>query len=276
MLRVSQLHIYPIKSLGGIALDKAQVTDRGFQYDRRWMLVDYNNQFISQRDVHQMALLKPSLTDKGVKVTHSVKQSSYTIPFDAVKNEFAEVTIWDDTCTGQFVSNEADEWFTSMLEMPCRLVYMPDQTHRITDQRYTSEDSITSFSDAYPFLLIGQSSLDDLNSKLTEKLPMNRFRPNIVFTGGGPYEEDMMHTFTIADITFHGVKLCARCVMTTIDQENGTSGKEPLKTLARYRLKNKKIMFGQNLSHEGSGEITIGDELQVIKLNYEDRFLVTA
>jgi len=276
MLRVSQLYIYPIKSLGGIALDKATVTDRGFQHDRRWMLVDYNNQFISQREVHQMALLKPSLTDEGVKVTHFVKQSSYTIPFDAVKNEFAGVTIWDDTCTGQFVSDEADEWFTLMLEMPCRLVYMPDQTHRITDQRYTSEDSITSFSDAYPFLLIGQSSLDDLNSKLMETLPMNRFRPNIVFTGGEPYEEDMMHTFTIGDITFHGVKLCARCVMTTIDQENGESGKEPLKTLARYRLKNKKIMFGQNLSHEGSGEIRIGDELQVIKLNHEDRFVVSA
>jgi len=276
MLCVSQLYIYPIKSLGGIALDKATVTDRGFQHDRRWMLVDYNNRFISQREVHQMALLKPALTNQGFKVTHSVKQSSYTVPFDTAKNEFAEVSIWDDTCTGQFVNDEADEWFSSMLGIPCRLVYMPDETHRITDQRYTSENSITSFSDAYPFLLIGQSSLDDLNGKLTDTLPMNRFRPNIVFTGGDPYQEDMMHTFTIGDITFHGVKLCARCVITTIDQENGISGKEPLKTLARYRSKNKKIMFGQNLSHEGLGEIEIGDKLRIIKLNQEDRFLVSA
>jgi uncharacterized protein YcbX len=274
MLRVSQLYIYPIKSLGGIALNNAQVTDRGFQYDRRWMLVDHDNLFISQRQVHQMALLKPSLTDKGIKVTHSVNQSSYTIPFNQTKSEFAEVTIWDDTCTGQFVSDEADEWFSSILGISCRLVYMPDETHRITDQRYTSEDSITSFSDAYPFLLIGQSSLDDLNSKLAETLPINRFRPNIVFTGGEPYQEDTMHTFTIGDITFRGVKLCARCVMTTIDQENGTSGKEPLKTLARYRSKNKKIMFGQNLSHQGLGDIRVGDQLQVTKLNYEERFLV--
>jgi len=274
MLRVSQLYIYPIKSLGGIALNKAQVTDRGFQYDRRWMLVDHDNLFISQREVHQMAFLKPSLTDEGIKVTHSVKQSSYTIPFNQTKNEFAEVTIWDDTCTGQFVSDQADQWFSSMLGIPCRLVYMPDETRRITDQRYTSSDSITSFSDAYPFLLIGQSSLDDLNNKLAETLPMNRFRPNIVFTGGEPYQEDSMHTFTIGNITFHGVKLCARCVMTTIDQENGISGKEPLKTLARYRSKNKKIMFGQNLAHEGLGEIKIGDELKVTKLNYKERFLV--
>lgn len=274
MLRVSQLYIYPIKSLGGIALNKAKVTDRGFQYDRRWMLVDHNNLFITQREIHQMALLKPALTDKGIKVTHSVKQSSYTISFNSFKNEFAAVTIWDDTCTAGFVSDQADVWFSSMLEIPCRLVYMPDETRRITDQRYTGEDSITSFSDAYPFLLIGQSSLDDLNNKLTEALPMNRFRPNIVFTGGEPYEEDMMHTFVISDITFHGVKLCARCVMTTIDQENSATGKEPLKTLARYRSKDKKIMFGQNLSHEGLGEIKIGDELQVVKRNHEDRFLL--
>jgi len=274
MLQISQLYIYPIKSLGGIALNEAIITDRGFQYDRRWMLVDHNNLFISQREVHQMALMKLALTDNGVQVTHSVKQSSHTIPFHTAKNEFAAVTIWDDTCTGQFVSDAADEWFSTMLEIPCRLVYMPDNTHRITDQRYTSENSITSFSDAYPFLLIGQASLDDLNSRLAEPLPMNRFRPNIVFTGGEPYREDMMHTFTIGNITFYGVKLCARCVMTTINQDNGTTGKEPLKTLARYRFKNNKIMFGQNLAHKGLGEIRVGDELVVTKLNYEERFLI--
>jgi uncharacterized protein YcbX len=275
MLQVSQLYIYPVKSLGGIALDSAIVTDRGFQYDRRWMLVDHNNMFISQREVHQMALLKLTITDNGIQVNHSVKNEFYTIPFEPTKNEVAEVTIWDDTCAGQFVSDEADEWFSKMLEIQCRLVYMPDDSHRITDQRYTSEDSITSFSDAYPFLLIGQASLDDLNSRLNESLSMSRFRPNIVFIGGGPYEEDMMHTFTIGNITFHGVKLCARCVMTTIDQETATAGKEPLKTLARYRFKNNKIMFGQNLAHKGLGEIRIGDQLEVLKLNHEDRFIVT-
>jgi uncharacterized protein YcbX len=276
MLRVSQLYIYPVKSLGGIALDSAIVTDRGFQYDRRWMLVDHNNLFISQREIHQMALLKLKIIDNGILVNHTVKNEFYTIPFEPAKNEFAEVTIWDDTCTGQFVSDEADEWFSKMLEIQCRLVYMPDDSYRITDQRYTAEDSITSFSDAYPFLMIGQVSLDDLNSRLNESLPMSRFRPNIVFTGGKPYEEDMIHTFTIGNITFYGVKLCARCVMTTIDQETAIAGKEPLKTLARYRFKNNKIMFGQNLAHKGLGEIKVGEHLEVLKLNYEERFMMNA
>ena len=169
MLKVSQLYIYPVKSLGGITLDKAIVTDRGFQYDRRWMLVDYNNLFISQREINQMALMKLEVADDGIKVNYSSKNSSFTIPFKPLTNEFTDVTIWDDTCTGQFVSKEADDWFSNMLESPCRLVYMPDESERIADQKYAFDNTIVSFADGYPFLLIGQTSLDDLNTRLNGK-----------------------------------------------------------------------------------------------------------
>jgi uncharacterized protein YcbX len=274
MLQISHLYIYPIKSLGGIPVEKARVTDRGFEYDRRWMLVDPNNIFISQREVPEMALMKVQIADEGIRINFPPKNSSYTIPFQPVNNEFANVIIWDDTCVGQFVSNDTDDWFSAMLGIQCRLVYMPDETARITDQRYTPGHSITSFSDAYPFLIIGQASLDDLNSRLSEPLPMDRFRPNIVFTGGSPYKEDTMHTLVIGDITFHGVKLCARCTITTIDQATATKSKEPLRTLAGYRFRDNKILFGQNLVHEGLGEIAVGDTLNVLKLNYEDRFII--
>ena len=276
MLRVSELYIYPIKSMGGIALKNARVTDRGFEYDRRWMLVDENNLFISQRDVPVMALMHIEIKEQGLQVSYPPKNSSIIIAFAPQTKEFAEVTIWDDTCTGQFVSNEADRWFSKMLGISCRLVYMPDNSHRITDQRYTSEISITSFSDAYPFLIIGQATLDDLNNRLAEPLPMNRFRPNIVFTGGEPFAEDLMHTIMVGNLKFFGVKLCARCNIPTIDQATAVAAKEPLKTLARYRFKNNKIMFGQNLVHEGSGEIAVGDELRVLKLNNDERFLINA
>lgn len=261
--------------MAGIAVDRAVITDRGFEHDRRWMLVDTDNRFISQREIHAMALMQIDILEEGLKVAYRLKASSIIIPFEPQTNEFADVTIWEDTCVGQFVSHEADEWFSNMLGFACRLVYMPEQTHRITDPKYTPEGHVTSYADGYPFLLIGQASLDDLNSRLGESLPMNRFRPSIVFTGGEPFIEDLMHTFTIGDIQFHGVKLCARCVMTTINQETIEQGKEPLKTLARYRLKNNKIMFGQNLIHEGFGQITTGQELKVLKLNEEDRFLIT-
>ncbi|MDB5026058.1 MAG: hypothetical protein JWP78_3813 [Mucilaginibacter sp.] len=275
MLQIANLYIYPIKSLGGIALNKATVTDRGFRYDRRWMLVDHNNLFISQRRVHQMALMRLQITDQGIDVDYPVKNSAFSIPFQPLKNEFADVTIWDDTCTGQFVSNEADAWFSKMLEITCRLVYMPDATERIADRRYTWQNNLTSFSDAYPFLIIGQASLDDLNIRLNEPLPMNRFRPNIVFTGGAPFQEDTIHTLVIGNITFHGVKLCARCMITTIDQGTAGRNKEPLKTLAGYRLRDHKIFFGQNLVHEGLGEIAVGDVMEILKLNDQDRFIVT-
>jgi uncharacterized protein YcbX len=275
MLKISQLYIYPVKSLGGIAVDKARVTDRGFEYDRRWMLVDHNNRFISQREAQQMALISVEIHEQGLKVTYSPKNSSFIIPFVSQMNEFADVTIWDDTCVGQFVSDEVDKWFTDMLGIKCRLVYMPDETQRITDQLYAPGNNITSFSDAYPFLIIGEASLDDLNSRLEQPLPMNRFRPNIVFTGGEPFAEDLMHTILIGNIKFYGVKLCARCPIVTINQETASQGKEPLKTLARYRFKNNKVLFGQNLVHDGLGEISIGDKLELLKLNHEDRFIVT-
>jgi hypothetical protein len=262
--------------MGGIALKNARVTDRGFAYDRRWMLVDESNQFISQREVAEMALMDVAIEKGGLKVTYRPQNTSIVIPFEQETDEFAEVVIWEDTCIGQFVSGEADRWFSDMLSINCRMVYMPDNSHRATDQRYAPKNSITSFSDAYPFLIIGQASLDELNSRLAESLPMNRFRPNIVFTGGEPFAEDLMHTMTIGDLKFYGVKLCARCNIPTIDQATAISGKEPLKTLARYRFKNNKIMFGQNLVHEGMGEIAVGDELRVLKRNEDERFLIHA
>jgi uncharacterized protein YcbX len=163
------------------------------------------------------------------------------------------------------VDKKANEWFSDVLEKTCRLVYMPGTTKRKVDGRYALNNEITNFSDGYPFTTIGQSSLDDLNSRLEEKLRINRFRPNIVFTGGDAFEEDGWKHFTINDIDFYGVKLCARCVIPTINQDNIKQGKEPLKTLATYRQKNNNIYFGQNLLHHGEGALHIGDEINVIE-----------
>jgi uncharacterized protein YcbX len=277
MLQISELYIYPIKSLAGISVTEALVTPTGFEHDRRWMLVDENNLFISQREVPKMALMKVAIEHNSLKITY--KGANLSIPFDTPSPPLGgrgAVTIWDDTCIAEYVSKEADGWFSTMLGMNCRLVYLPDDTKRVVDQRYATEDAITSFADAYPFLIIGQASLDDLNSRLSEPLPMNRFRPNLVFTGGKPFEEDTMASFTIGNIKFYGVKLCARCAITTIDQSNAARGKEPLKTLATYRQKEKKTLFGQNLLHKGEGIVRVGDKIEVLKLNHEERFMVPA
>ncbi|WP_374950353.1 MOSC domain-containing protein [Mucilaginibacter sp.] len=274
MLQISELFIYPVKSLGGISMQSSALTSRGLQYDRRWMLVDSENRFLSQREHAQMALCKTALADDGVRISFSLDETSVLIPFQPQKTEIVQVTIWDDTCTGQLVSDEADAWFTQKLGIDCRLVYMADDSLRPTDPRYTQTGTITSFSDAYPLLLIGQASLDDLNARLDERLNMDRFRPNIVFTGGEPYAEDTMAQIIINEINLYGVKLCARCVMTTIDQLTGQKNKEPLKTLAGYRRKGTKILFGQNVVSTGFGTLSVGDEVSVLSLHTEERFTV--
>jgi uncharacterized protein YcbX len=259
MLTVSGLYIYPIKSLGGFSLPAATLTDRGFQYDRRWMLIDENNRFLSQREVSSMAFLNATVQEEHLLVTDKRTMDLIMIPYEPLTSETTMVSVWDDNCLAQRVSDEADAWFSQHLNIPCRLVYMPDSTQRTVDAEYAHNKEITSFSDGYPLLIIGQASLDDLNSRLASPLPMNRFRPNIVFTGGLPFQEDDMKQFNIGDIQFSGVKPCARCVITTIDQETGVKAKEPLKTLNTYRTKNQKTYFGQNLLFNGSGTISVGD-----------------
>ena len=259
MLRVSQLNIYPIKSLGGISLDLVRVTDRGLYLDRRWMLVDEGGTFMTQREFPKMALIRPALAADGLLLMSALHPDP--LPVSMHGHSHVRVRVWDDICEAQYVGTAADAWFSTALGVTCRLVYMPDSSRRTVDPNYVPEGGITSFADGYPFLLIGQASLDDLNGRLEQPLPMDRFRPNIVFTGGEPFEEDRLPPFSIGGIQFRAVKPCARCVLTTIDQRTAHKGKEPLRTLVEYRAFDKKILFGQNLMHEGFGELAVGDEL---------------
>ena len=260
------MFIYPIKSLGGISVETISVTDRGFRYDRRYMLVDEHNIFLTQREYPVMALLQTAIDGNDLLIYHKnsidLKLRLPLIPVH--EGDVTRVQVWDDICEAICISPLADEWFSERIGISCRLVYMPETSRRQVDNRYALEDEITSFADGYPVLMIGQSSLDDLNSRMQEVLPINRFRPNIVFTGGRPFEEDTMEHFIINGIHCYAVKPCARCVITTTDQETGMTGKEPLKTLASYRRVNNEVWFGQNVLTKGSGFISVGDSIEVI------------
>ncbi|MCH5598555.1 MOSC domain-containing protein [Niabella ginsengisoli] len=266
MLLISQLNIYPIKSLGGIKIECAVLTDRGFQHDRRFVLIDESNRFISQREIPKMALLQPVISGDKLFVFEK-RNSGDVLELDLKPVTGAQCTVhlFKDESEGLLVSKDADKWFSEKLGTNCRLVYMPDQVRRPVDHAFAIQDDITSFSDGYPVLMIGESSLQDLNGRLALPLPMNRFRPNIVFAGGVPFEEDTMKVFEINGIHFYAVKSCARCVMTTIDQETAQQAKEPLKTLAAYRTLNKRICFGQNILFNKQGQINVGDELKVLE-----------
>lgn len=264
-LILSEIFIYPIKSLGGIAVNSAVVEEKGLQYDRRWMLVDAHNQFMTQRKFVRMALLKVSLEEDFLKVT-GPGISVLSVPFIPHTTEIISVTVWDDICTAVVVSKEANKWFSEALQKECKLVFMPDESLRLVDERYAKNKEIVSFADAYPYLLIGEASLADLNSRLPQPVPMNRFRPNLVINTTEPFVEDKWKSISIGESVFHLVKPCARCILTTIDQQTGVVGKEPLKTLSTYRNFNNKVLFGQNLvrEHRANKLIYTGNPVTVL------------
>ncbi len=264
-LTVQDIFVYPIKSLGGIRLSEALVEERGFRYDRRWMLVDQEGVFISQRKYPRLALLVVSLEDGGLVVSNSQQQSvQVQIPFDLATGPEITVTIWDDQVTAKIVHPDLNSWFSDFLGFSVCLVKMLESSHRKVDPKYAIHAESVSFADGMPYLLIGQESLNDLNSRLVDPIPMDRFRPNIVFAGGSAYLEDKLRKIKIGELEFEIVKPCARCVMTTVDQSTGTKGKEPLKTLSTYRTINGKVYFGQNVIALQSGTIKVGDVLQEV------------
>lgn len=274
-MTISELYIYPIKSLGGIAVTEAIVEPKGFRYDRRFMLVDANGGFMTQRKNYQMALIDTAITGDTLRVWHrhqpgDVLELPLELPMPSTENEMIPVDIWDSKgVMALLVSQEADRWFTKTIGRTCRLVFMPETTHRAVDPAYALANDAVSFADGYPYLLIGQASLNDLNQRLAEPITMRRFRPSIVVSGSTPYDEDAWYQFRAGGMDFYGIKPCARCVLTTIDPETGEAGKEPLKTLTTYRKWNTKILFGQNILVKPTvqfpiGTLRIGQPIEVL------------
>jgi uncharacterized protein len=265
---LTEIWIYPIKSLGGIRLKSSRVMEKGLQYDRRWMLIDEDNIFLTQRIFQKMALLKtnfimePSGHPSGLRITH--RNEFIDLPFDHPLIETPiSSKIWDDDVTTYEVSANHSEWFSDQLSVNARLVSFKEESLRSVDAKYQINNEQVSLADAYPLLIIGQSSLDDLNSKMDVALPMNRFRPNLVFTGGQPFEEDGWKNFKVGKNRFFGAKPCARCIMTTVNQDTAEKGIEPLVALSKYRKNENKVLFGQNVIAIDKNEIYEGDEIVV-------------
>jgi len=261
---LSGLYIYPIKSVKGIALTEGKIQTRGLQYDRRWMLIDDNNRFLTQREFPKLATISLSIEPNGLQASLN-GQAPLLIPFVPAADSSVPVQIWNSNCPAALVSAEADRWFSEALDSSVRLVYMPDETKRLIDP--AKGDAIVSFADAYPFLLATEASLEDLNSRLQDRVGMDRFRPNFVISGAAAaFAEDGWQEVTIGGTNFRVAKACSRCVMTTVDQERGVkSGEEPLRTLASFRRFDNEVRFGQNLiaANEGS-TVRVGDLVTVV------------
>jgi uncharacterized protein YcbX len=259
---LSNLHVYPIKSAAGFAPREWPVGVLGLRYDRRWMVVRADGEMLTQRTHPRLGQIRPTVGDTALLV-ETVGMPPLELPLEPGPSVSLPVTIWDDRCTATWAGERAARWFSDVLGTDCSLVHIAEGAARTVDPHYAPPGHRVGFADGFPFLLISEASLADLNGRLETPVPMNRFRPNLVITGVEPFAEDHMGTFAIGGMRFTPVKPCDRCVITTTDQATGERGVEPLRTLATYRRRNGQVLFGQNVIHSGTGRLHVGDALLV-------------
>lgn len=266
-LIISELAIYPVKSMRQIPLKKSVIDMGGLKHDRRWMVVDAEGVMLTQRKLASLCLIQPELINPEIDCSlllhaPAMPEIKVSVPEGAAMRK---VKVWEDEVNACDGGDDIARWLSQFLNVTCRLVYFPANEIRIVDQTYARPEDHTAFSDGFPILLTTQASLDDLNSRLNEVIPMARFRPNIVISGGEAFAEDRWKMLKVGDIFLRIVKPCSRCVIPSIDIASAERGSEPTKTLITYRKLNKKVIFGQNVIADGEGIIKTGMPVEVIE-----------
>jgi uncharacterized protein YcbX len=269
-MHLSGLFIYPVKSLRGLAVPSAAVDALGLVGDRRFMVVDAQNQFLTQRTLPRMALIETALTARDL-VLRAPHGGSCAVPLRAARRaEPLSVRVWrSEGLLTEDCGVEVAVWLSDFLRLPCRLVRIGEKFRRpIVRPGSARPDDLVSFADGYPFLLLSEASLADLNNRLATPLLLDRFRPNLLVNGCEAFAEDTWSRFRIGNVNFRTDGPCARCVITTTDQRTAERGKEPLRTLATFRRDKDDptdVNFGQNLIHETkSGALRVGDAVELL------------
>ncbi len=266
-MTLGALTIYPVKSCGGIELRESEVEARGLRYDRRWMIVDESGRFITQREVSAMATIRPQIT--ASELILSCGGARLAVPLHPEAGVPMRVQVWRDEVEAVRVAELADDWLRDVLGLDVYLVQMPDETRRFVDTTYAHNDEITSFADGFPFLVLTQASVDDLNDRILptgeDPVEANRFRSNFLIAGATAYDEDSWAHFRIGECEFEIVKPCSRCPIPNIDQTSGQkTGVEPLRTLATYRKRDGKVYLAQNALPRKLGRVRVGDKVEVL------------
>ena len=268
-MQLGSIHIFPLKSCASLTLDEAVVETRGLSRDRRWMIVDANDKFVTGRQHPRLPLVTARPDGNGLRLA-APDMPALAVDAPDADGERVDTAVWGARVRPLLASDAAHAWISTFLGKPCRLVHMDDACARRVkakyDGRYGEDDDEVSLADAFPLLLISQAALDLLNTKLTAPLPMLRFRPNLVVSGTAPHAEDGWKRIRVGTVEFEVVKPCTRCVFTTVDFERGTfdpSG-EPLRTLLKYRRSDGGVTFGQNLIPRSRGILRRGDAVEVL------------
>ncbi|MCR8915589.1 MOSC domain-containing protein [Marinobacter panjinensis] len=255
-MQVHSLYVYPVKSLAGIQVSSFRMDDFGPARDRRWMIVDADRQFVTQRSNPELARIGTRL-EEGRVMVDIPGEGEFSL---VAGSEECRVRVWRDWTKAVYGGNEASDALSRYCGETFRFVFMPDETFRRVDASRVTEYRRVSFADGFPLLIINLASLEELNSRLQTAVEMRRFRPNIVVEGAAPWEEDEWKALSVNNIVFSLVKPCSRCVMTTVDPDRGVKAPDlqPLRELGTYRRTADGVIFGMNAVHESAGEIRVG------------------
>lgn len=265
VLSVSELAIYPVKSLGAVSLARMPFDSFGPARDRRYVVADRNGRFVTQREYPQMTLVQVMLRTDGLEFSAPAMPVISLSASPIADGEHCDIVVWRDRVRACDMGDAIAAWLSTYLATAVRLYYMPDDSVRAVDPQYARAGDRVSFADGFPVLLIGAASLDEFNRALPTPIGSARFRPNIVVAGAAPYAEDGWRRIRIGAIEFDVVKPCSRCVIPSIDPR--TAQKQPIvaQTLARLRRRANAVYFGQNLIPRGTGEIALGDAVSVLE-----------
>lgn len=265
-LTVSQINIYPVKSCAGISLQRAIIGETGFEYDRQWMIVDKDGHFVNQKQHAKMARIVPTILGDGGLRLEAPGMTTVTVSLDYSGTK-REVEVYGMDCYGIDQGEGVSKWLEAYLGQTYYLVVMdPDRKRQVKEKYQADGSEVTSFADSLPFLLTSEESLVDLNSRLDEDVEMDRFRANIVVSGGEAFQEDGWKKVRIGNTHFRVVKACARCGIVNINQETGEEKGDPLGKLEEYRSKPKGIIFGQRCVHvEIGNEVKVGDSIEALE-----------
>ncbi|MFV0575905.1 MAG: YcbX family protein [Vibrio sp.] len=274
---LSQINVYPIKSIAGIELSKSWVEKQGLSFDRRFMIADKNGRMITARENHQMVRVQAALQFNGLVLTSPEAQGTLNLRFDEFEMQSVDCQVWSDNFEAYSTTEQANQWCSEVIGKPVQLLYTGEQSNRQREKIQTN----VSFADGYPLLLISQASLDELNARSPEGIQhsMAQFRPNIVVSNTEAFAEDGWKRFRIGEVEFEVVKPCMRCVLTTVNPKTAMRSEknEPLNTLGKFRAdETGGTFFGQNVIAKNEGLIRVGDVVEILETKEKEFYADTS
>ncbi|BCJ64191.1 MOSC domain-containing protein [Polymorphospora rubra] len=271
-MRLASLHTHPVKGCHRLDHDTIHVEPWGLAGDRRWLVIDEDGVGVTQRDTAALVHIRPAPRPGGGLVLHATGRHPLDVPEPAGDPLDVQIFVNRTPVAAAPAGPAADHWLSTLIDRKVRLVWLANPADQPIGTELSRPEDRVSFADRYPMLVTNTASLDALNSLLREAgdiegpLPMNRFRANLVVSGADPWAEDdwIGRRLRFGNVVMRAVKACARCLVTTIDQETGEKGRQPLRLLARHRNRDQKLLFGVNLIPDGTGPITVGDPVELM------------